>query len=82
MVFAAAQEITMRDAATAVSTAFSPPLAVRSVSAEEANALFGFFGPALGTSQRFDASLARSTYGWSPPARDLGAELRRLVTED
>ena len=79
IVFAAAQEIVLRDAAAAVGAAFSPPLDVRSVGIEEAIRLFGFFGPGLGVSQRFDRSLARNLYGWSPPPRDLGEELRRLA---
>ena len=80
-VFPAAQEITIRAVADAVAAAFTPALPVRTVDPEESLALWSFFGPALAMNQRFDGSVARAAYGWSPPVRDIAAELSRLASQ-
>ena len=73
--FAAAQTITIHEVAQAVASGFSPPLPVRALSSEEAQAAWGFFGAALTLNQRFDARPARELLGWAPPPRDIAAEL-------
>lgn len=73
--FAAAQTITIHEAAQAVASGFSPPLPVRAFSSEEAQAAWGFFGAALALNQRFDSGSARALLGWAPPPRDIAAEL-------
>jgi nucleoside-diphosphate-sugar epimerase len=73
--FAAAQTITIGDAAQAVASGLSPPLPVRAFSSEEAQAAWGFFGAALSLNQLFNAGPARTRLGWSPTPRDIAAEL-------
>lgn len=73
-VFPAAQDITMRAVAEAVAGAFDPPLPVRSVTAEEGLALWGFLGPGFALNQRFPGAPAREAHGWAPLPRDIAAE--------
>lgn len=77
--FAAAQTITIREAAEAVAAGFAPSVPVTRLDADAAQAAWGFFGAALSMNQRFDAGPAQERLGWAPPLRDIAAELAALA---
>lgn len=78
-VFAAAQQVTMRDAAAMVGKAFTPALPERSVSLEIGMDLWSYFAPGFAINQHFDARGAREIYGWNPEARNIAAEFVDLA---
>lgn len=80
-VFAAAQQVSMRDAAAMVGKAFTPALPLRSVSLDEGLSLWSFFAPGFAISQNFDAKAARESYGWHPEPRNLAAEFVDLAKQ-
>jgi nucleoside-diphosphate-sugar epimerase len=80
-VFAAQQQVRMRDAAAMVGRAFTPARAERSVSMEVGLGLWNFFAPGFAISQNFDGQMAREAYGWNPEPRTLEAEFAALVHE-
>ena len=80
-VFAAAQQISMRDAADLVANAFRPTLPAHSVTLEAGQELWGFFAPSFTMSQYFDGEKARTDYGWNPEPRDMASEFRSLADQ-
>ncbi|MBC7881964.1 MAG: NAD-dependent epimerase/dehydratase family protein [Anaerolineae bacterium] len=78
-IMAAAQTISLREVAHAVSQAFTPPLPEKSVTLEEGFKLWSFFAPGFTLNQNFNADLAKEDYGWEPPMRDIAAELAFLA---
>ena len=80
-VFAAAQQLSMREAAAMVGTAFTPALPERPVSLDVGMDLWSFFAPGFALNQNFDARSARAIYGWNPEARNIAAEFVDLARQ-
>ncbi len=73
---AAAEDVTTAQLADAVGAALGLEGPVRELDAEGARTAWGFFGPALGLSQRVAGRAAREL-GWEPRGPGLAESLRR-----
>lgn len=69
------QQPTMRGIAEAVSAGAGHPGSASSISMDQASQEFGPLADAFALDQRFSAARARRELGWTPPARDILAEL-------
>lgn len=78
----AAQDITMRALAQAVAGAFAPPLSIRSATAGEGLALWGFLGRGPALVPRFSGAPTREGYGWAPLPSDIAASLPPADAKD
>jgi nucleoside-diphosphate-sugar epimerase len=78
-VFAAAQEVSVIEAAQALAGAFDPPLTTRSVALEEGRQLWPFFADGLTLYQRFDAQDAEARFGWRPSSRSLSNAFKQAM---
>ncbi len=80
-VFAAAQQLSMGEAAALVAAAFTPALPQRSVPLDVGMDLWSFFAPGFAVNQNFDARSARAIYGWNPEPRNIAAEFAGLARQ-
>jgi nucleoside-diphosphate-sugar epimerase len=70
----AEEGVPMRSIAEAIGAGLGVP--VKSISPEEAGAVFGFLGLFVGTDNLTSSAITRQTLGWSPSKSDLLTDLR------
>jgi len=78
-VVAAAQDVRIVDAATALANAFQPPAPTRSVDIDEGRRLWPFFADGLQLYQRFAGNDAFERFGWKPEPRSLASAFEEAI---